>query len=242
MSASIRSRSTFLPALLLVLAGSACAGDPIEPADLVLLGGNVVTVDDRVLDGTALAARGGRVIAVGTDAEIRNFVGEGTEVVELAGRTAIPGFIEGHGHYTGVGRSTLQLNLMDVANWDEVVAMVQAAVAQAQPGELITGRRVAPGEVGPAAGAQRRRSSLPRVPQRRVARQPCNPDARQRACDLRQREGHGTVGNHPGHSGPRRRRARAGPSGQPHRRVPGDGFGPAGTGAARTRPRWIPVV
>ncbi|HSG09248.1 MAG TPA: amidohydrolase [Longimicrobiales bacterium] len=140
MSVRMRSRSTLLSALLTVLVGSACAGDPIQPADLVLLGGNVVTADDRVLDGTALAARGGRVIAVGTDAEIRHFVGEGTEVVELEGRTAIPGFIEGHGHYTGVGSATLQLNLMDVANWDEVIAMVQAAVAEAQPGELISGR------------------------------------------------------------------------------------------------------
>jgi len=140
MSAPIRFRRFQSHLLALVLAASACSGPSVEPADLVLMGGNVVTADDRVVDGTALAARGGRIIAVGTDAEIRHFVGDATEVVELAGRTAIPGFIEGHGHYTGVGRSTLQLNLMDVANWDEVVAMVQAAVAEAEPGELITGR------------------------------------------------------------------------------------------------------
>lgn len=140
MSAPIRSRRLLSPLLAFVLAVSACSGPSVEPADLVLMGGNVVTADDRVVDGTALAARGGRIIAVGTDAEIRHFIGDATEVVELAGRTAIPGFIEGHGHYTGVGRSTLQLNLMNVANWDEVVAMVQVAVAQAQPGELITGR------------------------------------------------------------------------------------------------------
>ncbi len=118
----------------------ACAGEPPQPADLVLLGGNVVTADDAVPDGQALAARDGRIVAVGPDAEIRRYVGDGTRVVELEGRTAIPGFIEGHGHYTGVGRSTLQLDLMDVANWDEVVQMVAAAVAEAQPGELITGR------------------------------------------------------------------------------------------------------
>ncbi|MDP2955530.1 MAG: amidohydrolase [Longimicrobiales bacterium] len=138
---STRTRSSF--ALSLVLLGSfvaASCGEPVEPADLVLLGGKVITVDDSVPDGQALAARGGRVVAVGTDAEIRRYVGDATEVVELAGRTAIPGFIEGHGHYTGVGRATLQLNLMDVANWDEIIAMVQAAVAEAQPGELITGR------------------------------------------------------------------------------------------------------
>jgi predicted amidohydrolase YtcJ len=128
----------FLSACIVGLA--ACSGETVEPADLVLVGGTVVTADDRVIDGEALAARGGRIVAVGSDAEIRRFIGDDTEVVELEGRTAIPGFIEGHGHYTGVGRATLQLNLMDVANWDEVIAMVAEAVARSQPGELITGR------------------------------------------------------------------------------------------------------
>jgi predicted amidohydrolase YtcJ len=127
-------------ALLFAIFVTACGGAPVEPADMVLVGGTVVTADDAVADGEAVAVRGGRVIAVGTDSEIRRFVGDGTEVIELHGRTAIPGFIEGHGHYTGVGRATLQLDLMDVANWDEVVAMVEAAVAEAQPGELIAGR------------------------------------------------------------------------------------------------------
>jgi predicted amidohydrolase YtcJ len=125
---------------LFVILVTACGGVPVDPADMVLVGGTVVTADDAVPDGEAMAVRGGRVVAVGLDSEIRRFVGDGTEVIELHGRTAIPGFIEGHGHYTGVGRATLQLNLMDVANWDEVVAMVEAAVAEAQPGELITGR------------------------------------------------------------------------------------------------------
>jgi predicted amidohydrolase YtcJ len=133
-------RSVIAAASLLLLAPASCARDAAPPADLVLLGGNIVTVDANVPDGEALAAREGRIVAVGSDDEIRSFVGEGTEVVELRGRTAIPGFIEGHGHYSGVGRSTLQLNLMAVANWDEVVAMVGDAVAEAEPGELITGR------------------------------------------------------------------------------------------------------
>ncbi len=136
-----RTRSSF--ALSFVVLASLVAGScgaPVEPADLVLRGGRVITGDDSVPDGQALAARGGRVVAVGTADEVRRYLGDATEVVELGGRTAIPGFIEGHGHYTGVGRATLQLNLMDVANWDEIIAMVQAAVAEAQPGELITGR------------------------------------------------------------------------------------------------------
>lgn len=137
-------RSTPFHSLLPLLAGAlvlgACAAEPDNPADLVLMGGNIVTVDDEQPGGEALAVKGGRILAVGTDAEIDAYVGSATEVVELDGATAIPGFIEAHGHYMGVGRSTLQLDLMDVENWDEVVAMVEAAVAEAEPGELIAGR------------------------------------------------------------------------------------------------------
>ena len=137
-----RCVSSFVARFLLpcaALAFAAC-GEPVEPADLVLLGGTVVTGDDSIPDGQALAARGGRIVAVGTDKDIRRYVGDATEVVDLAGHTAVPGLIEGHAHYSGVGQAQLQLDLTTVANWDEIVAMVQAAVAQAQPGELITGR------------------------------------------------------------------------------------------------------
>ena len=125
----------------LTVAFAACDSGPTpEAADLVLRGGKIVTVDEQLPEAQALAARDGRIVAVGSNAEIADYIGEGTEVLELDGNLAIPGFIEGHGHYMGVGRSTLQLNLMTVASWDEVVAMVEAAVAQSQPGEVITGR------------------------------------------------------------------------------------------------------
>jgi len=67
-------------------------------------------------------------------------VGPNTEVVDLNGRLAIPGFIEGHGHFMGLGRSKMILELADVKNFDEIVAMVRDAVAAAQPGEWIMGR------------------------------------------------------------------------------------------------------
>jgi predicted amidohydrolase YtcJ len=99
-----------------------------------------VTLDARRPEAQALAARDGRIVSVGSDADVAPLIGPATRVIDLDGQLAIPGFIEGHAHYTGVGLSKLQLNLMDVANWDEVVGMVASAVAEAQPGELITGR------------------------------------------------------------------------------------------------------
>lgn len=127
--------------LSLTAALGACdSGPPMDAADLVLLNGNIVTVDDALPEAQALAARDGRIVAIGADADVEDLIGDGTVVIDLEGKLAIPGFIEGHGHYMGVGRSTLQLNLMDVANWDEVVGMVADAVAESEPGELITGR------------------------------------------------------------------------------------------------------
>lgn len=137
-SRTLRTLST-----LLILAVPALGCAPTAdggPADMVLRGGKIVTADPATPEVEALAARDGRIVALGSDADIAAYIGSETEVVDLHGRLAIPGFIEGHGHYTGVGRSTLQLNLMDVANWDEAIGMVAAAVADAEPGELITGR------------------------------------------------------------------------------------------------------
>jgi len=127
--------------LAVLLAGvTACGGSEDGGADLVLRGGKIVTVDEANPEVSALAARDGRIVALGSDADIASYIGSNTEVIDLDGALAVPGLIEGHAHYMGVGRGTLQLNLMDVANWDEAVDMVAAAVASAEEGVLISGR------------------------------------------------------------------------------------------------------
>lgn len=111
-----------------------------EPADLVLKNGRIVTLDDEHPEVRALAARDGRIVALGSDAEMAAHVGEDTNVIDLEGQLAIPGFIEGHAHFLGIGDAKMQLDLMHTANWNEIVAMVAVAVNQAKPGELIRGR------------------------------------------------------------------------------------------------------
>src|SRR5258708_10643727 len=119
----------------------ACAGKPrVEPATLVLNQGRIVAVDDQKPEAQALAARGDTIVAVGTNDEIVPYIGPETRVVDLHGRLAIPGFIDGHGHFTGVGEARITLNLTKVKNWDEVVAMVKGAALEARPGEWIRGR------------------------------------------------------------------------------------------------------
>ena len=138
-------KSSILPfatAATLVLATFACgrAGDEEKAADLVLRGGRVVTVDQRQPEAQAVAVRGDRIAFVGSDADVEAFVGPTTEVIDLAGRLAIPGFIEGHGHLMGLGYSRLQLDLMATASYQDLIDLVAEAVADAQPGEWIVGR------------------------------------------------------------------------------------------------------
>jgi len=113
---------------------------PAVTADLVLRGGRVATVDPAIGEAQAIAIAGAEILAVGSDADIAAYIGDGTEVVELNGRFVMPGFIEGHGHFMSLGRSKQILDLNHVKNWDEVVNMVAVAVDQAEPGEWIYGR------------------------------------------------------------------------------------------------------
>jgi predicted amidohydrolase YtcJ len=110
------------------------------PADLVLINGRIVTVDDARPEAEAIAVSKDRVQALGTTTEIKAMVGPNTQVIDLQGQLAIPGFIESHGHFTGVGGAQLELNLMNVESWDKIVAMVAEAVSHARPGQWIYGR------------------------------------------------------------------------------------------------------
>jgi predicted amidohydrolase YtcJ len=144
-------RYTVFIASLLALGLAACSGGSqdaaetaampeVAPADLVLRGGKVATVDPALGNAEAIAVNGYQITAVGGNDEISAYIGPETEVIELNGRFAMPGFIEGHGHYMGLGRAKQILDLTKVKNWDEVVTMVAGAVDKAQAGEWIFGR------------------------------------------------------------------------------------------------------
>ncbi len=128
-----------LVGFFLAVVTSAC-GPRVEPADLILLNGKVVTVNPEKPQAQAIAVRGDIIAAVGAVDEIRRYVGPDTQVLDLGGMLAIPGFIEGHGHFTSLGESKMNLDLTRAANWDEIVAMVREAAGKAKPGEYILGR------------------------------------------------------------------------------------------------------
>jgi len=127
--------------VLLVACGRAPDPGPVQPiADLVLTNGNVITVDAETPTAEAVATMGDRIVAVGSSAEIAAYIGDDTEVIDLDGQTAMPGFIEGHGHFTSFGGSLMILDFRYAKSFAEVVAMVAAATNETPPGEWIIGR------------------------------------------------------------------------------------------------------
>ena len=141
------SRTRILVIALMVIGGTAVTylalrDSPRQtpPADLVLRGGRIVTLDDQTAEAQALAARDGRIVAVGSDADVAAHIGPSTQVIDLNGQFAMPGFIEGHGHFTGIGEYQRNLELLDATSWDQILQSVAQAVEKAKPGEWISGR------------------------------------------------------------------------------------------------------
>lgn len=115
-------------------------GSREEPADLLIYGGTIYTVNDAQPVVEAVAVRNGYIVFAGTRADAQAWAGEKTEQLDLQGKTMTPGFTEGHGHLLGVGYNALELDLMSVTSYEELVARVREAVAKAKPGEWILGR------------------------------------------------------------------------------------------------------
>jgi predicted amidohydrolase YtcJ len=128
------------PVITVIVIGLAACGGAPEPADLVITGGRIVTLDPERPEVEAVAARGQKIVATGSAADLAKLIGDTTEVIELEGALAVPGFIEGHGHFTGLGRSRMILDLTRVSNFDDIVEMVASAAAEAEPGAWILGR------------------------------------------------------------------------------------------------------
>ncbi|KYG74335.1 amidohydrolase [Roseivirga spongicola] len=122
----------------LILLLSACSSG--EKADSIFYNGSIYTVDDSNPQAEAVAVKDGMIMAVGSSSDIMKYQGDETEMVDLNGQTMTPGFIESHAHMMGVGYNKLELDLMYVKTYDELVAKVAEAVEKAQPGDWITGR------------------------------------------------------------------------------------------------------
>lgn len=108
-------------------------------ADLVFTGGSVLTVDGTRPRAEAVAVRRGRIVAVGSDDDVLPLVGAGTEVVELEGRSLLPGFQDAHLHVASGGLTSVQCDLYRAAGVDAYAPAVAAYAAAHPDREWIVG-------------------------------------------------------------------------------------------------------
>ena len=124
----------------LILSMVACQSGEKKPvADTVFNNGNIYTVSENSMV-EAVAVKDGMIIFAGQATEVAAYIGEGTNNIDLMGKTMTPGFIEAHGHLMGLGQNELNIDLMGIKSYDELVAVVAAAVEKAEPGDWILGR------------------------------------------------------------------------------------------------------
>ena len=111
-----------------------------DVADLVITGGVVATLDKSSPKVDALAVKDGRILAIGSNRRIKKFIGDETNHLRLNGQFVMPGFIEGHAHFIGLGESLMMLRLAKASSWDEIVKEVAEAAELTPAGEWIVGR------------------------------------------------------------------------------------------------------
>jgi predicted amidohydrolase YtcJ len=107
--------------------------------DWILVNANIYTMDARQPKAQALAIRGDRLAAIGSNEQVRALAGAGTRVVDASGRTVIPGLIDAHCHMLGLGQSLANLDLRAAASPEEVAELVRREAARRRPGEWIIG-------------------------------------------------------------------------------------------------------
>lgn len=111
-------------------------------ADLLLLNGKVITVDSEFNIVEAVAVKDSKIIATGTTPEIEGLQGEGTEVIDLMGKTVLPGLIDSHLHVVSTGMLLSQINCRTppMSSISDILTAVKEAADKAEPGEWILGR------------------------------------------------------------------------------------------------------
>ena len=148
----MRYRCKFVLAAMAVALLTGCGAEPAPeappepPADLIVVGKHIVTMDDAFAGATAVAVRGGHIAAVGDADELLPLAGPGTRTIELGDRALTPGFIDAHGHVSFVARLIDFVNLSSppvgpVQNMDDIVRLLAGRLAERElaPGEWLFG-------------------------------------------------------------------------------------------------------
>jgi len=130
---------------LLVIFGLCLAGwaaqtpQKQEAADLAIVNGKIFTANARMPYAQGVAVKGGKILAVGTAAEVKKFIGPATTILDVKGKLVIPGLIDAHTHFSGGGRSLASLSFRGVMSVEKVQEMVAAKIKELPPGEAVFG-------------------------------------------------------------------------------------------------------
>jgi predicted amidohydrolase YtcJ len=129
----IAARYVALVVALFVTAGRASTS-VVAPPDLILHNGNIVTVDAAFSHAEAVAVRDGRFVAVGSNTDVRRLAGPDSRLIDLAGRTVVPGLADNHLHGAGGGPG---VDLSRTRSLSELFAAIAERVKRAHPGEVV---------------------------------------------------------------------------------------------------------
>lgn len=110
-----------------------------QNVDLMIVNGVIYTMNDASPKAEAMAIRGSRIIAVGLTQDIQNHYTT-QNVIDVQGKTIVPGLIDAHAHVLGLGKALTELNLVGTSSAQQIVEMVGRRVKEAKPGEWIRGR------------------------------------------------------------------------------------------------------
>ncbi len=117
------------------------SGQKPEPAaDIVFKNGVIHTVNEEKPRAEAIAAKYGKIVFVGSNADAKKYEVKGVKVVDLKGATVVPGLADSHYHFSGVGFREMNLNLEGTTSLEDFLAKVKARVDKAKPGDWVTGR------------------------------------------------------------------------------------------------------
>ena len=128
----LKNLRAFLAFCVLLVAAQTFASS----ADLILINGKIITVDRKDSIAEAIAIANGKIIAVGSNQEIREHADKNTRIIDLKGRTATPGLIDAHCHFDETS-ALYEINLSNVKSINEVRDLVRKKVSESKPGAWI---------------------------------------------------------------------------------------------------------
>jgi len=134
-----RSALFFTLSLCLLVSCDQQGSENANQADTVFQNGKILTVDSTDSIVNSLAVKDGIITALG-DVDVESWIGPDTEVIDLEGAMAMPGIIEGHAHFMGIGHAKMILDLTKAESWNDIVNMVEEAAETAEDGQWILGR------------------------------------------------------------------------------------------------------